>query len=60
MGLHGNFVDHADIEEWEKRRSIVCDVGPLKAAEVPLPRQVTMQTDNANGHSRVGGVNGLH
>jgi carotenoid cleavage dioxygenase len=52
MGLHGNFVDHADIEEWEKRRSKDGDVGPLKVAEVPLPWQ--MQNDATNG------VNGRH
>jgi carotenoid cleavage dioxygenase len=57
MGLHGNFVDYADIEEWEKRRSKEGDVGPLKAAQEPLTWQVEMQMSDANGTN---GVNGAH
>lgn len=60
MGLHGNFVDHTDIEEWEKRRSRNGDVGPLKAAEEPLPWQIEF-TANEVGHTNgVNGVNGAH
>ncbi|KAL6364682.1 hypothetical protein LRP88_00652 [Fusarium phalaenopsidis] len=40
MGLHGNFVDQREIEEWEKRRSQMGDVGPAKIATEPLPWQV--------------------
>jgi carotenoid cleavage dioxygenase len=40
MGLHGNFVDQREIEEWEKRRSKNGDVGPAKIATEPLPWQV--------------------
>ncbi|KAF4469114.1 carotenoid oxygenase [Fusarium albosuccineum] len=40
MGLHGNFVDHNEIEEWQKRRSEIGDVGPAKVATDPLPWQL--------------------
>lgn len=40
LGLHGNFVDHRDIEEWEKRRAPGGDVGPVRAAERPLDWQL--------------------
>lgn len=33
MGLHGNFVDQNDIDEWSRRRSEAGDVGPVKVAE---------------------------
>ncbi|KAG4285018.1 hypothetical protein FPRO06_06278 [Fusarium proliferatum] len=39
LGLHGNFVDQADIEEWQARRQPGGDVGPVRAAEKPLPWQ---------------------
>lgn len=40
MGLHGNFVDQREIDEWEKRRGENGDVGPAKIATEPLPCQV--------------------
>ncbi|KAF5559137.1 beta-carotene 15 15 monooxygenase [Fusarium phyllophilum] len=39
LGLHGNFVDQADIEEWQARRQPGGDVGPVRPAEKPLPWQ---------------------
>ncbi|KAF5264578.1 hypothetical protein FOXYS1_4642 [Fusarium oxysporum] len=39
LGLHGNFVDQADIEEWQIRRQPGGDVGPVRPAEKPLPWQ---------------------
>ena len=62
LGLHGNFVDHRDIEEWQKRRAPDGDVGPLKTATEPLPWQKKMTEQNgtsngANGHA-TNGVNG--
>ena len=60
MGLHGNFVDHADIEEWNNRRSEGGDVGPLKAAEHPLPWQIEMQTTAPNRAVDANGVNGTY
>lgn len=57
LGLHGNFVDHADIAEWEMRRSNEGDVGPVKAAEKPLPWQI--RAAESNGESE-NGINGLH
>ncbi|CAI7581841.1 unnamed protein product [Penicillium pancosmium] len=40
LGLHGNFVDQRDIDEWKKRRATGGDVGPVKAAEKPLKWQL--------------------
>ncbi|KAJ5848392.1 hypothetical protein N7455_012349 [Penicillium solitum] len=37
LGLHGNFVETREIEEWKKRRSAV--LGPVKPASAPLPWQ---------------------
>ena len=60
MGLHGNFVDHADIEAWERRREGVGDVGPLEVAREPLPWQVELQMSDANGTNGSKAVNGEH
>lgn len=40
LGLHGNFVDHRDIEAWRIRRGEGGDVGPVKIAGGLLPWQV--------------------
>ncbi|KAJ5797974.1 uncharacterized protein N7503_007270 [Penicillium pulvis] len=45
LGLHGNFIDHRDIEEWEKRRAPGGDVGPVRAAERPLDWQLSYLKD---------------
>jgi carotenoid cleavage dioxygenase-like enzyme len=39
LGLHGNFVNQWDIEEWKERRAEDGDVGPVKVATEPLPWQ---------------------
>jgi len=52
LGLHGNFVDHRDIENWQRRRTPGGDVGPLLPAREPLPWQKLL---NRAGN----GVNGL-
>ncbi|TVY82145.1 Lignostilbene-alpha,beta-dioxygenase isozyme III, partial [Lachnellula suecica] len=44
LGVHGNFVEQKDIEEWEKRRGEGGDLGPVKAAEKPLPWQEEMES----------------
>ncbi|KAJ5918299.1 hypothetical protein N7454_010674 [Penicillium verhagenii] len=40
LGLHGNFVDHRDIGEWERRRAPGGDLGPVEAAKAPLDWQL--------------------
>ncbi|EUC26999.1 hypothetical protein COCCADRAFT_42125 [Bipolaris zeicola 26-R-13] len=40
LGLHGNFVDQRDIEEWQARRQPSGDVGFVKPATKPLPWQL--------------------
>ncbi|QKX54962.1 uncharacterized protein TRUGW13939_02052 [Talaromyces rugulosus] len=40
LGLHGNFVDHRDIEEWKRRRAPGGVIGPVKIAETPLSWQL--------------------
>jgi len=42
LGLHGNFVEEKDLVEWKERRKMGGDVGPAKAAEIPLPWQAQM------------------
>ncbi len=39
LGLHGNFVDHRDIDAWKKRRGEQGDLGPVQAAAEMLPWQ---------------------
>ena len=58
LGLHGNFVDQKDIDEWQVRRGLDGDVGPVKPAERPLLwQEKLMQEQQGNG---VNGVNGSH
>ncbi|KAK1056219.1 hypothetical protein LTR74_015066 [Friedmanniomyces endolithicus] len=59
LGLHGNFVDHADIAEWQTRRRQAGGIGPVKAAERPLPWQLAMNGNSSNGHTEQNGGNGL-
>lgn len=44
LGLHGNFVDDRDIEEWRKRRAEHGDVGPVEPAKEALRWQVERST----------------
>ena len=39
LGLHGNFVDHREIDKWAARRASQGDLGPVKPAKEPLPWQ---------------------
>lgn len=57
LGLHGNFVDHRDIEAWQRRRDAGGDVGPVKIATEPLPWQKELANGTVNGQN---GVNGSH
>lgn len=40
LGLHGNFVDHREIEIWQKRRAPGGEIGPVQAAQKPLDWQL--------------------
>lgn len=52
LGLHGNFVDHRDIEAWQRRRDADGDVGPVQVAVEPLPWQEKFKRENGqNGHN---------
>ncbi|OJD31432.1 carotenoid oxygenase [Diplodia corticola] len=42
LGLHGNWVDAREIEEWTERRREGGVVGPARGAERPLPWQVRL------------------
>lgn len=57
LGLHGNFVDHRDIEAWQRRRESGGDVGPVKIATEPLPWQKELANGAVNGQN---GTNGSH
>jgi carotenoid cleavage dioxygenase len=58
LGLHGNFVDHRDIEDWQKRRSTSGDLGPAQPAKEPLPWQVK-QREMATHRDSQSVVNGV-
>lgn len=57
LGLHGNFVDHRDIDAWQKRRAQGGDIGPIKIAVEPLPWQKEFTNGATNGQN---GANGSH
>jgi len=68
LGLHGNFVDHRDIEAWQRRRDAETgDVGPVKVATEPLPWQKRRMEEEekadgkrktTNGEKTTNGTNG--
>ncbi|KAF3763849.1 carotenoid oxygenase [Cryphonectria parasitica EP155] len=50
LGLHGNFVDHRDIEAWQRQRDAETgQVGPVKIATEPLPWQKDRASAVVNG-----------
>lgn len=49
LGLHGNFVDSREIEEWKQKRS--SELGPVKPASAPLPWQIGTDTNGAQDDS---------
>lgn len=60
LGLHGNFVDHRDIEAWQKRRDATTgDVGPVKPATEPLPWQKALMKEGEQKANAAGGSNGV-
>lgn len=59
LGLHGNFVDHADIKEWEKRRG-GSRQGPVRAVRQPLPWQLEMGKNGINGSGVIDVVKGAN
>jgi carotenoid cleavage dioxygenase-like enzyme len=60
LGLHGNFVDHRDIEAWQKRRDArTGDVGPVKVATEPLPWQKKMMEEGESEQAKTNGTNGV-
>ncbi|KAF2178987.1 9-cis-epoxycarotenoid dioxygenase-like protein [Zopfia rhizophila CBS 207.26] len=50
LGLHGNFVEQRELDEWAERRKEGGEVGPAKAATEPLPWQKKlMEANEVNG-----------
>jgi carotenoid cleavage dioxygenase len=43
LGLHGNFVEQREVDEWAERRKEGGDVGPARAAREALPWQKAMR-----------------
>jgi carotenoid cleavage dioxygenase-like enzyme len=52
LGVHGNWVDRSEIEDFAKRRAAEGDLGPLKTAYQPLPWQLDPKLNSF-------GVNGV-
>ena len=46
LGLHGNFVDQREIDAWQELRKEDGELGPVKAAETPLPWQQALDKEN--------------
>lgn len=44
LGLHGNFVEHRDIDTWQARRAPGSDVGPITPAKQPLKGFVAIES----------------
>ena len=55
MGLHGNFVEQREVDEWNRRRGEGGDLGPVQAATEPLPWQVKLMGGGGGG---AGGADG--
>jgi carotenoid cleavage dioxygenase-like enzyme len=57
LGLHGNWVDQTDIDEWAEKRKVSGEVGPVKLAEKPLIWQEKLMAassrvpNGVNGHT---------
>ena len=61
LGLHGNFVEQRELDEWAERRKEGGSVGPAKAATQPLTWQKKMMEEGVlNGTNGVNGVNGVN
>lgn len=61
LGLHGNFIEQKDLEEWAERRKEDGEVGPAKAAAEPLPWQKKLvEAGELNGVNALNGINGVN
>ncbi|KAF2006129.1 9-cis-epoxycarotenoid dioxygenase-like protein [Amniculicola lignicola CBS 123094] len=61
LGLHGNFVEQKDLDEWSERRKEGGVVGPAKAATEPLPWQKKLIEEGLKINGYGGdGTNGLN
>lgn len=65
LGLHGNFVEQKDIEEWAEKRMYGGEVGPARPANDMLPWQKKMAEEGSlgsmvpvPGKDKVNGQNG--
>lgn len=58
LGLHGNFVETRELDEWKERRREGGEVGPQKPATEPLPWQQKLGIGK-NGVNGTNGTNGV-
>lgn len=49
LGLHGNFIEQRDIDEWAEKRREGGEVGPAKPAKDMLPWQKKMAEEGSLG-----------
>ncbi|KAF2016392.1 lignostilbene-alpha,beta-dioxygenase isozyme III [Aaosphaeria arxii CBS 175.79] len=67
LGLHGNFIEQREIDEWAERRKEGGDIGPAKPAKEPLPWQKKFFEEHGltgvkalEGHSTANGRVGVN
>jgi len=49
LGLHGNFIEQRDIDEWVEKRKVGGEIGPAVPAKDMLPWQKKMQKEEGLG-----------
>jgi carotenoid cleavage dioxygenase-like enzyme len=66
MGLHGNFVEQREVDEWNRRRGEGGDIGAVQVAKEPLPWQVALGVTETGpvgvgvGGTGINGANGTN
>jgi hypothetical protein len=59
LGLHGNFVEQKDVDDWAEKRKEGGSLGPARPATEPLPWQKKMRDEGRLGEEVLNGRNGV-
>ena len=60
LGLHGNFVDQKELDDWKERRKVVGSVGPVQPAKEQLPWQKRIMEAEGKSANDANGTNGAN